>query len=116
MSTGYAIGQMRDRVRVESRTMARDTRGQPQPTWATVCEVWGLFNPAAGAEAWQANQPREGTSDEVVIRYRSDVTGPQMRAVLLTRGDRILPIDSVREAGFGREFLVLVCRGDGEQA
>jgi len=111
------IGDLRDLVRIESPVKAQDSHGQSKVTdWQAVCQVWAAIRPAPVGEVWQAGQPRPQTADELVIRYRDDVyaAGPKVRAVLVTKGNRVVNVDGLRIEGTGDEWLVLTTRGSGK--
>ena len=111
------LGKMWDRVRFESPTEGRDTRGQPVKVWATVCTVWAEVRAMTGRELWQAQQVQQVSSDMVIVRRRADLEqfGPKLRAVVETQDGRVLNIVGVRRTEASGEFLEIACLSEGLQ-
>lgn len=111
------IGQLRDRVRVESPAEAVNSRGQVEQTWTTLATVWASVEPLTAREVWQAREVQSDATERVRIRALSTVAtgGGKLRLVVLTQGNRILNVEGVQRDP-GREWLVLLCRTEGRAA
>lgn len=102
------IGDLTQRVVIESSSATSDSYGGRSLAWSTLATVWAHVKALSGAEALVSGgeKVQARIAYEVTIRYRSDVT-TQMR---LTWGSRTLWIESVHEAGsMLREWTVLTC-------
>ncbi len=64
---------MRHRIVLQRATEARDTFGQPIPTWTTLAEVWAAVEWQGGAEAFQGDRDYAEVPSTVTIRRSSDV-------------------------------------------
>lgn len=111
------IGQLRERVRIETPTESRDSRGQTQQTWESLVEVWAAVEPLTAQEVWQAREVQVDASERVTIRTNATVAlgAPKMRIIVLTQANRILNVEGV-ERDPGREWLYLNCRTEGRVA
>lgn len=87
-----AIGQLRQRIELQSATDAADAYGQATRTWATYATVWAQVLPAGGGEPVVGDQQQQTTTHKITIRYRAGVEATH-RALL---GSRVLNFASVR--------------------
>lgn len=97
----YRLGELNQRVTLESATDAEDGSGGSDETWSTYATVWAKVTPMQGREG-EAGSRREATSAYViVIRNRDDVE----------EGDRIgwrgrkLNVTFVRGRGVREQFM-----------
>jgi SPP1 family predicted phage head-tail adaptor len=88
------IGDLDQRVALESPSRAPDGGGGADLTWQTVAEVWASVRPITGDERLRADQVAGRITHVVVIRRRSGVT-PAMR---FRSDERILEIVAVLDA------------------
>jgi SPP1 family predicted phage head-tail adaptor len=88
------IGDLDQRVTLESPSRAPDGGGGADLTWQTVAEVWASVRPITGDERLRADQVAGRITHVVVIRRRSGVT-PAMR---FRSDERILEIVAVLDA------------------
>lgn len=88
---GGIIGDLRDRVTIQSRNVGADTFGAPVVTWSDAAEVWADVQPLMGRELYEARQVKPDVSHKVTLRYYAGLT-PRHR--LLFEG-RVLLIQSV---------------------
>jgi SPP1 family predicted phage head-tail adaptor len=99
------IGPMRNRVEIQSRTVAQDSYGQAVPTWTTLATVAAEVLPLSGREMWQAQQARPQVTHKVTIRFYSGLTAKHR---LLFDG-ATLNIDSVLNPDGRKRFHELIC-------
>lgn len=67
------IGQLDQRIALQSRSAGVDVLGQPSGAWATVATVWGRARPLRSRELFAAGQVQNVADVEFTIRYRADV-------------------------------------------
>lgn len=68
-------GDLRDRVTIQTPTLAADAQGGRTTTWATLATVWALVAGAgANAEPLAAAAVTASAQYTVTLRYRYDVT------------------------------------------
>lgn len=100
------IGQMRDRVEIQSRTLSADSFGGQVASWTTVATVAAKVEPLSGREAWQAQQVRPDLTHKVTIRYYAGL-GPEFRFLL---GSRRFAIESVIDTESRRRQHECMCK------
>ena len=103
------IGDLRQRVTIESAVVSSDGYGGRPKSWVPVATVWAKVEPLRGREYFEAHQIKTEVTHRVIIRYRPDVT-PQMRIKV---GSRYLMIESVIDIEERHRFLELICREEG---
>ena len=89
-----SIGDLDQRLTLESPSRAPDGGGGADLTWQTVAEVWASVNPITGDERLRADQVAGRITHTVVIRHRSGV----MPAMRFRSGSRLLEIVAVLDA------------------
>lgn len=101
-------GKLRKRVTIQTPVAATNGYMEQIVTWSTLTIVWADVRATSGAERTigTAQQVQAAITDQVEIRYRSDVTAKQR----IKLGDRILDIESVGDPDGRRRKLVLSCR------
>lgn len=100
------IGDLRDRVTLQSVSTVADSGGGRSESYATLATVWAKVSQDSGAEAWVAQTQRHVRSWTVTIRHRTDVTGG-MRVV---HGSNTLEITGMRTLDDERNrWLELSC-------
>jgi SPP1 family predicted phage head-tail adaptor len=72
------VGQLRDRVVIQSKTPSSDTQGGRAVSWGTLATVWARVQALTAAEQMAAQAVSSRVRYEVEIQYRTDVT-PAMR-------------------------------------
>lgn len=72
------IGQMTERLTVQSKTATSDTQGGRAEVWGTFATIWGWCQPMGGRELKQAQAVGSDVKWRVTVRYRADIT-PKMR-------------------------------------
>ena len=100
------IGQLRQRLVLESPVRIPDGGGGAIESWLTVAEIWASLTPATGAESVPAEAIAGHVSHVVVMRHRSDVV-PAMR---LRSGTRLFEITAILDADGRRRHLKCLCR------
>lgn len=99
-------GRLRQRVALQSSTVAADTFGEPIQTWTTYSTVWADVQPMSGRERLYAQQAGAEINFRVVIRYNVLVL-PTHRIVW---GTRTLEISAVIDTAGEHEQLELMCK------
>lgn len=64
------IGELRDRIALQSFTETRTAHGAVEKTWATTDTVWGRVEIKEGAENFQADQVQSSRVVEIIIRHK----------------------------------------------
>ncbi|MFA5991823.1 MAG: phage head closure protein [Candidatus Doudnabacteria bacterium] len=85
------IGQLRQRIIIETPTTSQDTAGGVTQTWSTFLTVWASVEPLNGHKLFQAKQANADVTGIIKIRYQSGIE-PNMR---VKYGSRILSIVSI---------------------
>ena len=99
------VSLMRTRIEIQSRSMAADTYGGPNPTWSTAATRWGQITPLSGRELWQAQQVRPDVTHRIVLRYYAGLT-PRHRLLV---GSRVFNISSVLDIENRQRLHECVC-------
>lgn len=99
------IGQMRERVVIQSPTNSLDAIGSVSTTWATVSTVWARVRPADALEKVVGDRVAAVGQYEVTIRYLTGLT-PSHK---LTWRNRDLMISRILNMDEQRRFLTLLC-------
>ena len=109
MARDYTIdpGELKERVTLQSRSVAQDAYGQDTITWTTVATVWARVRPLSGREFFAAAQTQQEQTIKAVIRYRADILHT-WRLVWQGRAHDITGI-----APIGREWVELMLRDVG---
>jgi SPP1 family predicted phage head-tail adaptor len=99
------IGELRQRLRLESAARAGDGGGGADVTWTLVAEVWARVTAAGGGEPLRAEMLDGRVMHEVWIRHRDGVV-PAMRFV---QGARVYDIRAVQDPDGRRRWLRCLC-------
>jgi len=78
------IGELRQRITIQSATRARDAHGQWVNTYATLVSRWAEVIPLDGRELEKAKALDASVTHRVKMRYYASLT-PRMRIVHKTR-------------------------------
>lgn len=97
---------MRQRVSIQSASVAKNSYGESIQTWTETAEVWAAVEPLEGREYFQAQQVQAETSIRVRVRYLSGVV-PTMRIIY---GARTLEVLAVIDRDEQHKELHLMCR------
>ncbi len=73
-------GDLRHRLRIESRSLSRDAAGGTLETWTLYAEAWAAIEPLRGREFFAAEGMNAELTTRLRLRYLAGVT-PEMRAV-----------------------------------
>lgn len=84
-------GKLRHRLKIEKKTVTRDTFGEEVITYTEVATVWGSVEPLSGSEYFAARQTQSSVSHRVRMRYIEGIDAEYR----ITLGDRVFEIDSV---------------------
>lgn len=99
--TSVRIGDLRQRVRLETATSTPDGGGGGAESWLLVAELWAAVRPLAGQERVEADAIAGRVTHEVFIRHRTGVTAA-MRFVL---GSRIFDIRAALDVDERQRWL-----------
>ncbi len=99
------IGQMRQRIALQVRTVTR-VEGIPEENWATVATVWAAVADLSGKEYFQAGAMQSEVTTRIKIRYRTGIT-PSMRVLY---GSRVFQILSVIDKDERHHVIELTCK------
>jgi SPP1 family predicted phage head-tail adaptor len=98
------IGNLDQRVTLQSRSVTTDAFGQDTITWVDIATVWAQCQAVRGREFFAAAQVQQEQTIKVRIRYRSDVT----QLTRLVWQGRAYDITGVVPVG-RKEMLELMC-------
>lgn len=79
--------QLTQRIRLESKTTAQDSYGEPIETWAVLDTVWAEVDSQAGSQAHYRDEAFRGEQIDAVIpavfriRHRTDIAPATVRIV-----------------------------------
>lgn len=99
-------GELRHRVAILRKNIARDMYGAAMETWDTLATVWGSIEALSGKEYFNAAQVRAEATYRIRIRYFPNIT-PAMRVMA---GDRIFDIQAVLDPDGRRQELILIAK------
>lgn len=100
------IGRLRHRVQLQKLVAVDDGGGGVEEDWVDVATVWAAVEPVRGRERLEAMQLEAAVDHRVVIRYRPDIDGRNMRA--LHRG-RAFHVEAVVNPDERSRWLELMC-------
>ncbi len=100
-----SIGALRHRPRLEAPVDLSDSVGGFERTYRTIAHVWAMVSPIDAHSQFIEQRYEQSTSFQVGLRWRGDIAAG-MRLVFR---DRILLIQTVRDADGLRRFLTCVC-------
>lgn len=75
------LGKLDKRAAFQSETRTPDGMGGNSRTWATDFTLWAQLKPKAGREVLTGTQQVHVQTNELVIRYRTDIT-TAMRVII----------------------------------
>ena len=99
------IGELRERVTLQSPVRAPDGAGGGDVTWTSGATVWAKVEERGGSEHAAGERLAGHARLRVTIRYRSGVTA-EMRVMW---NGRALGIAALRDPDGRKRFLVLDC-------
>lgn len=99
-------GDLRHRVQIQIKTVARATDGSEIETWITLATVWAAKAHQASREFFAAQKVNAEVTDLFTIRYRAGVTS-EMRLVF---GGVIYDIIGAPDPDGGQRELRLLCK------
>ncbi|MAU62277.1 MAG: head-tail adaptor protein [Parvibaculum sp.] len=105
--TGIAIGEMRERVTLQSPQRTPDGAGGANITWTSGATVWAKVEERRGQERLAGGRLAAHAALTLTIRYRSGIT-TEMRVLWK---ERVLNITSLRDPDGRKRFLELTCEG-----
>lgn len=98
MSGAPGIGDLRQRVTIETFARVPDGGGGANGSWTTVADVWAALLPAGGGEAFNHDRVAGRQAFTVWMRHRDGVR-PEMRLRLENRVFDIRSVADVEERG-----------------
>lgn len=75
------IGKLNKRAQFQTETRISDGAGGFARTWSNFAKVWAKLIPKTGSEQIIGDQQTHVVSNELIIRYRTDIT-TSMRVVI----------------------------------
>ena len=108
------IGPMRHAVRLQSRGIGADTRGQAVQQWADYATVFAAVEPMSGRQYIVAGRQAADVSTVVKIRYRPGVNVKD-RVIfrdhfVVPARDRVFEVDAVMNVNERNRETHLMCR------
>jgi len=101
-------GNLRHRITIEQKTLARDTYGGEVVTWTTFATVWADIQPLNGRELIAAQAVQSEITGKIFIRYLPGVTAGMRVSYCGKYYDIQVPIDPGLKH---RELQLLVSEG-----
>jgi SPP1 family predicted phage head-tail adaptor len=98
-------GDLRRQIKIQQRSTAQDTLGQPVLTWTDVCTTWADIQPLSGRELELAQAINAEVNHQVTIRYRTGITA----AMRVLYQGRIFNIQAVMDVDTRHKELQLMC-------
>ena len=107
MGAAMRVGQLRQRVTIKERVVARNGLGEEVVAWSDVATVWASVEPVSGNERWigQMDVRVASRTTRIRMRYRTGIT-EQMRVVY---GEQVMDVRSVINPWSRGRELWLVC-------
>lgn len=103
--SGIAIGEMRERVTLQSPVRTGDGTGGADIVWTSGATVWAKVEERGGTERLAGERLAARAGITLTIRYRSGIT-TEMR--VLWKG-RVLNIKSLSDPEGRKRFLEVAC-------
>lgn len=104
---GLRLGAMRDRITVQSLTVAISDAGDKTETWTDLYRNEPAdFQPVSGGETLRGRQVESGVNAVFTVHYRSGYA-PEQR---VTHNGTTYGIVFVRQVDGGRRYIELQCR------
>ena len=100
------IGQMRERVILQSPTNTLDEIGASTVTLTPLATVWARVTPVDLKERDESGRQAAFGAYQVVIRYRNDIA----YTLQVTWRGRLMNISEVKNTDERRQFITLLCR------
>ena len=97
---------MRQRIRLQRATIARDETGAEVKTWSTYDEVWAEFLSSTAKELYRAKQANAEVTHGIRIRYRPRVEFTDR----VLYGTRVLDITDVQDPQERHVEILLICK------
>ncbi len=100
-------GDLRNRVKIQSKSVTRNTFGEEVVSWVDVATVWAAIEPLSGREFLAAQAVNAELTVRIRIRYRTGIDS-SMRVLFGTRVFEIIspPINPVSD----KRELHLMCK------
>jgi len=99
-------GDLRNRIKLQQKTVARSQRGAEVVAWTDVITVWAAVEPSTGREAMDQKQEQAEINHRIRIRYRPEVV-PAWR---IQWGARTFDIQSVTHTNSRQRETVIMAR------
>ena len=100
-----SIGDLRERVELQSMSPTRDAIGGEVQGWTTLANVWAQVTPMSAGEQYRRQQMQASAQWKVTIRYRADITS-KMRVLW---SGRTFQVKGVTSADERKRFLAMAC-------
>jgi SPP1 family predicted phage head-tail adaptor len=97
-------GRLRQRIRIEKKTVTRNAVGEEVIAWAPLVSLWASIEPLRGREYLEAKQVQASVDARIVVRYQPEIL-PSMRVVF---SERVYAIESVIHVAEGKRETQLM--------
>lgn len=109
-TTTATIGEMRERLTVQSKTTVADTQLGRSSSWATLTTIWAAVRPLSAGESLQTDAVTAKVRYEVETHYRTDITTVMRLSWTPFRASaRTLQINGIRLASGRPDRIVMDC-------
>lgn len=98
------VGELRQRIIIQSPTRTQDSYGEPILTWTTWGTRWAEVRPLTGKELWQAAQADATVTHQIRLRAPG-VKGTLMPDWRIVHDGRIFEITAIRDL-YEREWYL----------
>ena len=99
-------GVLHEQVKIQSKSVTRDTDGGEIITWTDVATVWASIEPLRGQEFLEASGLHANVDHRIRVRHMSGIL-PSMRVLY---GDRAFNINAVIQVAERRREIQLMCQ------
>lgn len=101
------MGKLRRRLKIQYKSVTRDSFGQEVVSWVDLATVWGSVQGAGGREFQSAGGEQAEESWKIRIRYRSDLDR-DMR-IIETSTNQTFRIEAISDPDGRRREMVISC-------
>lgn len=102
------VGELRDRVQIQTRTAKTDTAGNVDSQWTDSAKAWAQVSPLSGDEAQRAGHTEATVMHRVRMRFRSGIPRIKPKDRIIFEG-RTLNIVTARNLEEKRDEVILDC-------
>lgn len=96
-------GELRQRIKIQDRVVARNGFGEEIATWSTLATVWASIETPTGGEYQAQDRAGAAITQQVTIRHRTGIE-PTMR---INWNGRLFEIAAVLDDNLKREMRLM---------